>query len=102
MEDSVKKAEIPNFYTCPHCPFGGILEPGDVEFICAKEGAGGCGKKTCTLCKEESHPGIKCEDVEKKVVTDARLVVEEAMTLALIRTCPNDKCEKNFFKTEGW
>lgn len=49
------------------------------------------------LCKDLSHVPLKCHEVIK---TDkARLLIEEKMTQALLRTCY--KCKTQFYKEEG-
>src|SRR3546814_3177574 len=60
-----------------------------------------CNKSTCRECNEEAHIPLRCDEVEKKTHTNARLKIEEAMSQARIRECPNPKCKTRFYKTEG-
>jgi len=93
----IKKAGLENIHQCPHCDFQmEISNPDEKLFVCRNPE---CGMETCLLCKEPNHIPLRCEEVEKKDVTDYRKKVEEAMTESLVRTCP--KCKAKFFKTEG-
>ncbi|KAL3808460.1 hypothetical protein ACHAXA_008290 [Cyclostephanos tholiformis] len=47
-----------------------------------------CLFKSCVECGEEYHPDKRCNQVESKNEIDGRIQVEEAMTSALVRTCP--------------
>ncbi|CAM9892306.1 unnamed protein product, partial [Phaeothamnion confervicola] len=96
----VKNAGLPDLVTCPHCQCMVELPANQEFYTCPTEGrAGGCGKKLCRRCGEEPHPGQRCEEVEKKAMTDSRRTVEEAMSEAVVRTCP--KCKRKFTKDYG-
>lgn len=93
----IQKAGLENVHRCPSCDFQmEIPNPDEKLFICRNPE---CGLESCLLCKEPNHIPLRCEEVEKKTVTDYRKKVEEAMTASLVRTCP--KCKAKFFKTEG-
>ena len=81
---------------CPKCNFIAFAEKTVTTFHCPQ-----CSFKSCRECGEEAHPGIKCDEVESKTETDGRTNVEEAMTQALVRTCPRPFCRKKFLKTDG-
>ena len=81
---------------CPKCDFIAFAEKTLKTFHCPQ-----CSYKSCRECGEEAHPGIKCDEVESKTETDGRKNVEEAMTQALVRTCPRPFCRKKFLKTDG-
>lgn len=81
---------------CPKCNFIAFAEKTVTTFPCPQ-----CLFKSCRECGEEAHPGIKCDEVETKTETDGRKNVEEAMTQALVRTCPRPFCRKKFLKTDG-
>jgi len=81
---------------CPKCNFIAFAEKAVKTFHCPQ-----CSFKSCRECGEEAHPGIKCDEVESKTETDGRKNVEEAMTQALVRTCPRPFCRKKFLKTDG-
>ena len=48
-------------------------------------------------CHEVNHAPLRC--TESSMETRSRTYVEEKMTQALLRTCPN--CQKSFTKVEG-
>lgn len=81
---------------CPKCNFIAFAEKTVKTFNCPQ-----CSFKSCRECGEEAHPGIRCDEVESKTETDGRKNVEEAMTQALVRTCPRPFCRKKFLKTDG-
>lgn len=60
---------------------------------------GECGHESCRKCGEEPHIPLKCSEVEKKNETKGRVRVEEAITEAKIRKCPN--CRKKIVKDSG-
>ena len=87
---------------CPFCDSLAVLAPVEVdrEYRC---GASECQKVSCRVCKSESHLPLSCEEAaeiaRKEKHLDARHVIEEAMSEALIRKCT--KCQSKFVKTEG-
>lgn len=60
-----------------------------------------CNFKSCRECGDEYHPNIRCDQVESKTEANGRTKVEEAMTQALVRTCPRPMCRKKFLKLDG-
>ncbi|XP_014204374.1 uncharacterized protein LOC106636490 [Copidosoma floridanum] len=90
----VAAAEVDGLVSCPFCYFASIPPPEDKVFKCLNPE---CMKETCRLCKELNHIPLRCDEVIK---TDkARLMIEEKMTEALLRTCY--QCKKQFYKEEG-
>jgi TRIAD3 protein (E3 ubiquitin-protein ligase RNF216) len=83
-------------FSCPHCETTAELPASNKVFTCPNTE---CGRQTCRLCKEDSHIPLRCEEVERKSETSARLSMEDAMTEAKIRKCP--KCGLCFLKSEG-
>ena len=81
---------------CPKCNFIAFAEKTVKTFHCPQ-----CSFKSCRECGDEAHPGIHCDEVETKTETSGRKNVEEAMTKALVRTCPRPFCRKKFLKTDG-
>jgi len=79
---------------CPQCEFQAMLPETEMIFHCPD-----CQFASCRKCEEPPHIPLRCEEVEKKDETNARLKIEEAMTKARVRSCP--KCAKKFYKTEG-
>jgi len=57
------------------------------------------------LCHQETHTPLSCKqaaaerNADKKI--NARHIMEEAMTDALIRTCNKATCNTKFVKTDG-
>ena len=82
---------------CPKCDFQAIVPETESIFHCP---VASCGFESCRKCGEEAHIPLRCEEVEKKDETSARLRVEEAMTKARVRHCPNG-CKQPFYKVEG-
>ncbi len=81
---------------CKKCQFMAVRDDAlpPLLFHCPQ-----CSFKSCTECGEEYHPNMQCDQVESKNKTDRRTNVKEAMTLALIRTCPRPFFRKKFLKT---
>lgn len=60
----------------------------------------GCKNVSCRKCGKPPHIPLKCEEVIKQKREDeGRLKIEEAISLAKIRTCP--KCHTSFVKSDG-
>ncbi len=104
QQQDLKEAGIEGLEECPFCNYMAVCLSilVDREFRC---GEPDCGKISCRLCHHETHIPLSCEIAaeirEKDNKIDARHVVEEAMTEALIRTCNNAKCKYRFVKIEG-
>lgn len=97
--DEIAKASIDGLEECPFCEFKGICLPveQDKEFNCQNPE---CEKVSCRLCKEETHIPLSCKEAKKEKAKErsfaGRHAVEEAMTEALIRSCP--KCKLPIIK----
>jgi TRIAD3 protein (E3 ubiquitin-protein ligase RNF216) len=91
----LEKAGLNDICKCPKCDFQASLAESEKVFQCPS-----CAYESCRMCGEESHIPLRCEEVEKKTETSARLQIEEAMTQARIRHCPNG-CKQGFYKVEG-
>ena len=96
-QEAVKAANIEGLLECHACGYQVELSSDAGNVLTCPS----CSQQTCRHCKEEAHIPLKCSEVEKKNVTSMRVSVEEAMSEARIRECPNPKCKKRFFKTEG-
>ena len=81
---------------CAKCGFQAQVPDGNRIFLCPVPT---CQYKSCRLCGEEAHGPLPCDQVEKSNETSARLKVEEAMSQARIRTCP--QCSRKFYKQDG-
>ena len=96
----IEAAGLENLVQCPGCNYA-VIVPADSQdkvIIC---GNPECGRQTCRQCGEESHIPLTCDEVEKDSEVKARTKVEDAMTEAMLRECPNVKCKKKYFKEEG-
>ena len=88
----LEKAGLEGLCKCPQCDFQASLPESEMIFQCPS-----CEFESCRKCGEESHIPLRCEEVEKKTETSARLQVEEAMSQARIRLCPKG-CKQGFYK----
>lgn len=90
QRQDLKKAKLEGFEGCPFCEWGCVIDTPIAEstiFICGNDGI--CGKISCRLCRKEHEPTKQCEELEVDSEKRARLAMEEAMSMAMIRTCPN-------------
>ncbi|KAI1486651.1 hypothetical protein F5X96DRAFT_681852 [Biscogniauxia mediterranea] len=98
QEAMLRMAGIENLETCPFCPYAAEYPPVDVdkEFRCDNPK---CEKVSCRLCRRETHIPKTCAEVTADEGVDARHVLEEAMSAALIRRC--NTCQNPFVKQDG-
>ncbi|KAI0120355.1 hypothetical protein F4776DRAFT_250587 [Hypoxylon sp. NC0597] len=98
QEAALRMAGIENLETCPFCPYAAEYPPVEVdkEFRCVNPG---CEKVSCRLCRKETHIPKTCAESAADHGLDARHVLEEAMSAALIRTC--NQCKNPFLKSDG-
>lgn len=94
--DDISKAGIKNLVTCPSCHYAVEMPESEKVFNCENPD---CRKSACRLCWGDNHLPLRCEEVEKDDEVKRRTQIENAMSEAMIRTCP--KCDNRFFKTEG-
>ncbi|KAF5026890.1 hypothetical protein F66182_920 [Fusarium sp. NRRL 66182] len=82
-------AQLDNLAKCPFCQYAEEYPPIAVnrEFRCQNPE---CEITSCRLCRVETHIPKTCEEAERDRGVDQRRVVEEAMSLAMIRKC--NKC----------
>ncbi|KAJ3717653.1 hypothetical protein DFJ43DRAFT_789592 [Lentinula guzmanii] len=94
----IEMAGLEGLEECPFCEYKCVIEnPDEKLFRCGNEET--CGAITCRQCKKMDHLPKSCKESEVDKVLDGRHVIEEAMTRALMRNCPN--CNKAFVKEEG-
>jgi TRIAD3 protein (E3 ubiquitin-protein ligase RNF216) len=95
QQDDIMKANLDGLEDCPFCEFKAIYPPPeeDREFRCLNPD---CEMVSCRLCKGETHIPKSCKEV---AVVPERRLVEEAMTAALVRTCPT--CNVGIVKEDG-
>ncbi|OTA93742.1 hypothetical protein M434DRAFT_288139 [Hypoxylon sp. CO27-5] len=98
QEAALRMAGIENLETCPFCPYAAEYPPVEVdkEFRCVNPG---CEKVSCRLCRKETHIPKTCAESAADHGLDARHILEEAMSAALIRTC--NQCKNPFLKSDG-
>lgn len=96
----IEAAGLENLVQCPGCNYA-VIVPADSQDKVITCGNPECGRQTCRQCGEESHIPLTCDEVEKDTEVKARTKVEDAMTEAMLRECPNVKCKKKYFKEEG-
>ncbi|KAI9221219.1 hypothetical protein BC828DRAFT_347425, partial [Blastocladiella britannica] len=94
----IKTAGLEDFYECPFCDYGMILLPGTLTFRCEV-----CTAESCTRCRQQSHGVMACQEAEalrdKENLLNVQHKVEERMTAALLRQCP--ECKAKFVKDTG-
>lgn len=98
QQDEIVKAGLDGLEDCPFCEFKAICPPPeeDREFRCLNPD---CEKVSCRLCKQETHVPKSCDEARKDAGVPERHLVEEAMTEALVRTCP--RCKVKIVKESG-
>ncbi|KAI0155027.1 hypothetical protein GGR57DRAFT_491923 [Xylariaceae sp. FL1272] len=98
QEAMLRMAGIENLETCPFCPYAAEYPPVemDKEFRCDNPQ---CQQVSCRLCRRETHIPKSCAEADEDRGLDARHILEEAMSDALIRRC--NQCQSPFVKDEG-
>ncbi|KAJ7271887.1 hypothetical protein B0H12DRAFT_1091875 [Mycena haematopus] len=93
----VEAAGIEGLEECPFCDYKMVIENAQEKlFACGSEE---CGAVSCRQCKQMDHLPKSCKEMEQDKKLDDRHTIEEAMTRALMRNCPN--CKKAFIKEAG-
>ncbi|KAF2973054.1 hypothetical protein GQX73_g582 [Xylaria multiplex] len=98
QEAVLRMAGIENLETCPFCPYAAEYPPVEVdkEFRCDNPH---CQQVSCRLCRKETHIPKTCAEAVADRGLDARHILEEAMSEALIRRC--NQCQNPFVKQDG-
>ncbi|KAI1266089.1 hypothetical protein F5Y18DRAFT_416878 [Xylariaceae sp. FL1019] len=98
QEAMLRMAGIENLETCPFCPYAAEYPPveTDKEFRCDNPH---CQQVSCRLCRKATHIPKSCAEAQEDRGLDARHILEEAMSDALIRRC--NQCQSPFVKDEG-
>ncbi|GAA5965119.1 hypothetical protein JCM3765_004865 [Sporobolomyces pararoseus] len=101
QEKEIDLAGLEFLEKCPFCPFAYIIENEQERlFQCQRPE---CGVVSCRQCKKKDHLPKTCQEVSDDAKINAVHQVEEAMSSALIRKCPqcsepyikeNDSCNK--------
>lgn len=88
QRQELKEAGLENFEECPFCNWGCVMDVTLAEssvFRCYNVGI--CEKISCRLCRQEQHFPRPCEEADKD--KRERHALEEALSRAVIRKCPN-------------
>ncbi|KAF5391466.1 hypothetical protein D9757_002039 [Collybiopsis confluens] len=94
----IEMAGLDGLEECPFCDFKCVIENPDEKLLrCGNDEA--CGAVTCRRCKKMDHLPKSCKEMEEDKALDGRHLIEEAMTQALMRNCP--QCNKSFVKEDG-
>ncbi|KAH7929949.1 hypothetical protein BV22DRAFT_1028918 [Leucogyrophana mollusca] len=93
----IEAAGLENLEECPFCEYKCVIE-NEMEKLFRCENTE-CGAVSCRECKKLDHLPKSCKEMEEDKHLDARHIIEEAMTRALMRNCP--KCQKAFIKENG-
>ena len=98
QQAELRIADLPNLESCPFCDYAAICPSveQDREFRCRKPD---CEATSCRLCRALSHLPMTCEEYKKEQGISERHIIEEAMTKALVRSCP--KCQTSLLKDGG-
>ncbi|EFI28034.1 hypothetical protein CC1G_14060 [Coprinopsis cinerea okayama7 len=95
----VESAKIDGLEECPFCDWVVVIDVGVEEERVLRCGNKDCGVVSCRQCKKKEHLPKSCQEAEADKHIDKRVMIEEAMTQALMRVCP--KCKKAFIKEDG-
>ena len=98
QQAELRIAKLPNLESCPFCDYAAICPSveQDREFRCKMPD---CEAVSCRLCKALSHLPMTCEEYKKEQGVSERHIIEEAMTKALVKSCP--KCQTSLLKDGG-
>ena len=98
QQADLRAADVEGLESCPFCDYAAIYPPveEDKEFRCLMPT---CEIISCRLCRLISHIPKTCEEYKKEQGVEERHVLEEAMTKALLKTCP--KCGVSIVKEGG-
>lgn len=84
--------------TCPKCKKSTVILPKKETFFSCPLAS--CAHEWCRLCNQAPHETLLCsEAARRKQVTNARTSVEEDMTGAYVRRCP--QCQVAFVRESG-
>ncbi|KAF5313367.1 hypothetical protein D9611_008594 [Ephemerocybe angulata] len=100
QQKELKEACIDGLEECPFCDYACVMEVTLQEaptFVC--QNVEQCGQVSCRICRAKDHSGVLCADLDGDRDVGGRLAIEEAMTRALMRACPN--CDCQFIKEDG-
>lgn len=98
--EEIQQADLTDLEECPFCEYKAIYPPVEEnrEFRCLKPG---CMRMSCRRCQRPSHIPMTCAESRREDSKHLRKHVEEAMSKAVIRICPNKKCKAPIIKEDG-
>ncbi|KAI5478758.1 hypothetical protein MNV49_004584 [Pseudohyphozyma bogoriensis] len=92
--EEIAEAALVGLESCPFCPFACVIENPEEKLLrCERPG---CEAVSCRSCKKIEHLPKTCEEFAREFSLHA---VEEAMSAALVRSCP--KCRQSYLKITG-
>ncbi|KAJ1309981.1 hypothetical protein OPQ81_006739 [Rhizoctonia solani] len=93
----IDDAKLPGLEHCPFCDYAYIITDNGPTFICQKPT---CMVVSCRRCRRVEHGAQSCEEVaQKEKSSQGEHAIAEAMTMALVRDCP--QCKTPFMKEAG-
>ncbi|KAK2467968.1 hypothetical protein APHAL10511_000263 [Amanita phalloides] len=101
QQKEIEEADLEGLEECPFCDYKCVMDVDMTQeklFRCGNYD-GGCGAISCRECKRLDHLPKSCKEMDEERVLNQQHTVEEAMSAALMRTCP--KCQKTFIKESG-
>ncbi|GJN92531.1 hypothetical protein Rhopal_005561-T1 [Rhodotorula paludigena] len=99
QEKEVDEAALEGLEKCPFCPFAMIIENEQERlFSCQRDD---CRIVSCRQCKKKDHLPATCAEADSDGKLSTVHRVEEAMSNALIRRCPEPGCGEPYIKETG-
>ncbi|TRM63521.1 hypothetical protein BD626DRAFT_494567 [Schizophyllum amplum] len=96
----IEQAGLDGLEECPFCDYKCVIDnPDEKLFRCGN--FEDCGAVSCRNCKKQDHLPRTCQEVDDDKILDSQHLVEEAMSDAMVRKCPNPACQKPFIKDDG-
>jgi len=93
----IAAAGLEGLEECPFCDFKLVIEnPEEKLFRCQTDD---CRAITCRSCKKPDHLPKSCKEMDEDTALSGRHAVEEALSKALMRSCP--KCKQSIIKDYG-
>ncbi|CAE6518468.1 unnamed protein product [Rhizoctonia solani] len=97
QKKDIDDAGIRGLEHCPFCDYAYIIADNGPTFLCQNPS---CMAVSCRKCRRVEHGGKSCEEVtQKEKSSQGEHAIAEAMTMALVRDCP--ECKTPFMKESG-
>lgn len=91
QQKELAEAKVEGLEGCPFCDWACIPSVPKEDHPLLQCGREECGIVSCRLCRKKEHVPFGCENMH----TRERIAIEEAMSEALMRSCP--KCQKRTY-----